>query len=609
MRRTLSRWVGPLSIAGAFALLAWWSWGKWTDVQIDFGVELYIPWQMSQGKALYRDIAYRNGPLSPYLNTLWFWLFGVSLKTLVYCNLAILAGICALTHHLLRRSCDRLTAAVGCLVLLGVFGFSQYVEIANYNYVTPYQHAQTHGLALAVAMIAAISQYLRTERVGWLALAGVCLGLVFLTKLELLIAAAAACALGWIFVLTSRPIPAGSALRLAAVFVLACLLPVAAFFVFLALQMPAGLALDGVLGNWLYLGTGIAADPFYRVGLGFDDVPGNLWRAARMLGGVVGFAVVGLAADLLLRRAPGPRAPWAAALGTAVFLAMASFPSSIPWMEVARALPLTSLLAAAALGGFCLHRRSERETLVRWAPLALWAVFGLVLLGKMILYTRFFHYGFVLAMPATLLLVACLVGVGPAAARVRLGGGQVFRAVSLAVITAGVLSLLRWSDAMYAPKDFVVGEGSDAIVVENPAHDPRGQVVSAALQKLEEITHPGATLLTLPEGASLNYWLRRTNPTRYNLFLPEEIDAFGGEELLLQDLRAHPPDFIALVQRDYTEFGVGPFGVDPRNGRGIMNWVGENYRRVGRIGAEPFRNQGFGIAILRRADEPSERRR
>jgi hypothetical protein len=285
---------------------------------------------------------------------------------------------------------------------------------------------------------------------------------------------------------------------------------------------------------------------------------------------------------------------------------MAAFPASIPWMEVARALPLTALLAAAALAGFCLRHRRDRETLARWAPLALWAIFALVLLGKMILYARFFHYGFVLAMPATVLLVACVVGVGPDAARARLGECQVFRAVSLAAIAAGVLFLLRWSDAIYAPKDFVVGERGDAIVVENPAHDPRGQVFSAALKKLEQIMHPGATLLALPEGASLNYWLRRTNPTRYNLFLPEEIDAFGGDERLLQDLRAHPPDFIALVHRDYTEFGVGPFGVDPRNGRGMMNWVARNYRRVGRIGAEPFRNRGFGIAILRRAKAPAE---
>jgi hypothetical protein len=212
-------------------------------------------------------------------------------------------------------------------------------------------------------------------------------------------------------------------------------------------------------------------------------------------------------------------------------------------------------------------------------------------------------------MPATLLLVALLVGVGPAVAGARLGGGQVLRAVSLAVIASGVLFLVRWSDAVYREKDFIVGEGSDAIVVESPTHDARGRVVAAALQKLEAIMPPGATLLALPEGAILNYWLRRTNPTRYNLFLPEEIDAFGGDEVLLQDLRAHPPDFIALVHRDYTEFGVGPFGVDPRNGRGIMKWVARSYRRLGRIGAEPFRNQGFGIAILRRVDAPTGRSR
>jgi len=602
VRKSLSSWLGPLSIAGAFALLAWWSWGKWTDAQIDFGVELYIPWQLSQGKALYRDIAYRNGPLSPYLNALWFRLFGVSLKTLVYCNLAILAGICALTHHLLRRSCDRLTAAVGCLVLLGVFGFSQYVGIANYNYVTPYQHAQTHGLALSIAMIAAMSQYLKAERVRWLAFAGVCLGLVFLTKLELFAAAAAASGLGWVFVFASRPMTARSGIRLAAVFALACLLPVAAFLVFLALQMPVATALEGVLGNWRYLGTGMLADPFYRSVLGLDDVPGNLRLALRMFGGVVGFAVAGLAADRLLRRAPGPQAPWGVAVGSAVFLAITLVPAAIPWMEVSRALPLTSLFAALALVGFCLRRRRERETLVRWAPLALWAVFALVLLGKMILYARFFHYGFVLAMPATLLLVACLVHLGPAAGRARLGGCGVFRIMSLAAIAAGVLFLLRWSDAIYARKDFVVGEGSDAIVVESPVYESRGQVISAALQKLEATMHPEATLLALPEGASLNYWLRRTNPTRYNLFLPVEIDAFGGDEVMLRDLRAHPPDFIALVQRDHTEFGVGPFGVDPRNGRGIISWVVRNYRRVDRIGAEPFRNRGFGIVILRRVD-------
>src|SRR5687768_5447393 len=74
-----------------FALLMWWSWRKWPDPMIDFGRELYVPWQIVQGKVLYRDIASLFGPLSPYVNALWFKLFGVSLTTLIAANLAILA--------------------------------------------------------------------------------------------------------------------------------------------------------------------------------------------------------------------------------------------------------------------------------------------------------------------------------------------------------------------------------------------------------------------------------------------------------------------------------------------------------------------------------------
>jgi hypothetical protein len=107
------------------------------------------------------------------------------------------------------------------------------------------------------------------------------------------------------------------------------------------------------------------------------------------------------------------------------------------------------------------------------------------------------------------------------------------------------------------------------------------------------------TLLVLPEGVGVNYWLRKENPTPYNLFLPTEIDAFG-EESMLRALRAHPPDFIVVMHRLSNEFGVGAFGVDPRNGRRLMDWVRGHYRRVERIGAEPFSGQGFGLVILRR---------
>ena len=67
------------------------------------------------------------------------------------------------------------------------------------------------------------------------------------------------------------------------------------------------------------------------------------------------------------------------------------------------------------------------------------------------------------------------------------------------------------------------------------------------------------------------------------------------------ELRARPPDVVALVHRRSDEFGVGSFGVDPRNGRRLMDWVERGYRRVARLGAEPFGSEGFGVVLLRRA--------
>src|SRR5262249_27968358 len=151
---------------------------------------------------------------------------------------------------------------------------------------------------------------------------------------------------------------------------------------------------------------------------------------------------------------------------------------------------------------------------------AMWALFALLLLGKMLLKVRISHFGFVLAMPATLLLVACLIGVIPAWLHARRGGGSLAVAVLTACVLAGVLFHLRWSNALYAWKDLRIEVGGDTIVAEDPRFNPRGGVMATAERRLRALMPPGATLLALPEGAMLNYWLRRPNPTTHLWFLP-----------------------------------------------------------------------------------------
>ena len=109
----------------SLTLLAW-SWRKWPDPIIDFGRELYVSVADYRGRVLYRDLASLFGPLSPYVNAIWFRLFGVSLTTLVVCNRRDLrAASCRRFIDSSGLCADRTSAAVASLSVLLLFGFSQ----------------------------------------------------------------------------------------------------------------------------------------------------------------------------------------------------------------------------------------------------------------------------------------------------------------------------------------------------------------------------------------------------------------------------------------------------------------------------------------------------
>src|SRR5438093_13785927 len=131
------RWAGPLLVAAVAVTMLAATWSRWADPLVDFGRELYVPWQLVRGRVLYTDVAYLNGPLSPYLNALWFRLFGIGMRTLVICNLAILAAIVVLLYRLLEPMSDRLAATAAGLAFVTLFAFGHVTAVGNYNFVSP----------------------------------------------------------------------------------------------------------------------------------------------------------------------------------------------------------------------------------------------------------------------------------------------------------------------------------------------------------------------------------------------------------------------------------------------------------------------------------------
>jgi hypothetical protein len=361
--------------------------------------------------------------------------------------------------------------------------------------------------------------------------------------------------------------------------------------------MDASQAWTGVLGNWLHLGAAFGADPFYVRRAGLDDPVGHVSRAVVQLL-AIGAVVCGLLA--LDRWAPirvQSRLKAASIASLAILLGVVVSSRFISWHEVARALPMTSAVLVAVLIVAFWRRRNNREAVRKVLPLLMFGVWGLILIAKIVLNAQIRHYGFVLAMPATLLFVAGVLELHRL--RTIRGGTSIVRALSLALVVGSAVFFVQDSLARYAVRDFPVGDGSDRMLAARPEVSRRALIVSQTLVLLEKTLPEDGTLLVLPEGVSINYWLRRENPIRFDLFLPTELRALGGDQVVIQELEANPPSMIALVHRDHVEFGVEPFGVDPRNGRDLMRWVQQHYTKVGTIGAEPFTNRRFGITILR----------
>ena len=591
--------AGPAFLATLFMVLAAVSWRKWPDFLIDFGRELYMPWQLASGRLLYTDIASLFGPLSQHWNALLFKIFGVSLTTLTFSNLLILTVLVCLLYDFFAKACDRLTATLACTAFLVLFAFAHPIRHGNYNFVSPYSHEATHGVVLSVAMLWCLARYVRRRSLYLCGLAGAFLGLVFLTKPEVFVAAASAATLAFAVLYLSKPITGlsvhGALLRLTAGFAI----PIAVCLAYFSFRMPFVRALEATAGAWMNIvATRPLASPFYLSVSGLDHPLGQAWDLLKMFTWLALSISTGVLLDWILRRHGRYPVLAGSIAGFIVIFTLAATISPSFWGDLGLPLPLLSALIGGWLIGRFLRQRHDLRSVERRFPLLIWSAFAFVLLGKTILNTRLYHYGFFLAFPASLLCISALVYFAPLVLSSRWGGGAVFRAFALTVVLFVLGVYFGQSLSRYRAKTAVAGSGQDVLFIHDPDLEPASFAILRALERIEALMPPDATLVVLPEGVMFNYLARRGNPTPYISFTPPELAAFG-EDRMLAALREQPPDFIMVVHRNSrSDYGVGPFGVDPRYGQRIMDWVWANYRRVETILNEPLRDDRFGIAIL-----------
>jgi hypothetical protein len=106
-----------------FALLAFVSWNRWIEPYVDSGRELMVPWRVSRGEALYRDVRFYYGPLAPLLAAAADNLAGRSLPARIALAAAIALAHIEALRRLAARFLSRSRAALSTALAVALFFF------------------------------------------------------------------------------------------------------------------------------------------------------------------------------------------------------------------------------------------------------------------------------------------------------------------------------------------------------------------------------------------------------------------------------------------------------------------------------------------------------
>lgn len=585
--------AGPALVAATGVALAARTWKVWGDPVVDFGREIYLAWRLADGAVLYRDVAHFGGPLPPVVNGVWFTVMGPGLLQLIALNLLVLTAVTAALFSICRSLGGFLAGTVAAIVFLCLQGLG-YFGAGTYNFVTPYSHEVTYGILFGLTAVAAVRGYARTGRPRWAFAAGASAGLSFLTKPETFLATSCAAMVGLAAAKYRGPASHGEAARgsprsaapVAAALAGAAIPPLAAF-AGLAVDLGASGAADGLLRQWRMVFDGrITSLPYYRWVVGLDTVAANVLSVGVWtLGGI---AVV-LTLAWVARHVRDERRGAIVAFG-AVVVTVLGTGAWAPWHRVWFVLPAAAV--AVLIDSARRLERGEGRGVQEITALA-FATLASVLLVKQALHPRIFHYGFALSVPAVAVCVLALVAWIPARLR---SGGVVFRGAALGLVAGIALFHLALSHAAIeaaSASSAPIGVGRDVL----RADSRRAVVLQGVIARIQE-GPAEATVAVLPEGAYVNFVLRRPNPTAFVQLMPPELITWG-ENAVLDAYRGSAPDFVVLVHRDLSEYGKGPFGGG--YGDRLMEWIRDNYRTVQVLGGEPFgEDTVFGAEVLER---------
>jgi len=574
-----------------------WTFNTSGDTVVDFGREVYIPWQLATGKVLYDDIHYRHGPLSPYINAFCFCLFGSSIMTLKMTNTLLLLMICYFLYKLIIKISNRHTATISLLLFLSLFAFGMYVKLTNYNYLTPYSHEVTHGVLLSILSLYFWQKWLESTKMTFLVISGLFMGLLFSTRPEVFFALSIGIFSGTILLVRNKLLTFNKGLLSVSILLACILIAELGLFLILLTKMPWQTALNGVLGIWRFVFTSdITTQHAYKVWAGTlhplkSITIISLWTFIWLF---IFFIGTRLSQKKLIEKNVKEIFFDFISL-ILLFLALYLTLSISNPFTIFSPLPL--LLAISILLSMnWLYKSQDEETVIKLTGFLVLSIFALFMLSRMMLNTNIYHYGFVMAMPGVIALIVFLSYW--LAERTGLQGLSL-RKYEIIIVCSLLLLLFPHfikMNKIINYKSYPISSFPNQLT----DYEERADILIEMIYHINGLIKKDQTLAVCPEGSFVNFLTRHENPARF-IETPYSNFLRQGEDVILDSYASNPPDFILLVHRAEFEYGVNYFGQG--YARKFMAWIEQNYHEDYLVGVRPFNKENkFGVLLLQRND-------
>jgi hypothetical protein len=526
--------------------------------------------------------------------------------TLAFFNVGVVIIITYCIYRFFRHTANSITAMMTAAAFLSIFAF----KFPNYNYITPYAYALTHGIALSLFSILAFYQYIKKQNNFRVVIIGLLIGTIFLTKLEVFFASMAAIGTGFIVLWYVEQFSLRKIIKVSAILFFSLLLPTAVFTIYFSFFMPFQEALLSILTQYRQLfETAMTSNAFYLRVTGREASLFYLGKILLVTGWyVLLFCLMWSVARLVERISSTHYRVIIVIVAGASALFLLHFMNDAPsnWLDVR--IPFAFQVVVAVMGivyGLTIWKsRKEKGKALSALPMLVFIIFGFVMVLKMILRVTINVYGFALTMPATLVVVAGLVYHVPRLVAKNAQSTTFIRILSIIMVTMFLVMEIGVIIDTYLMRNYPIDTGKEKIITYGPVLSNEGPVIDETLKKINETIKPNENFLVIPEGILLNYLTRRESPSPYTSFLLGDL-VMHHEEKMVEKLSRRLPDYVILIDRGVGEWGFKKFGVD--TGTKISGWVIKNYIPICTIGNIPF--QGSypcnGVIIAKRGTPDS----